>query len=158
MACALGINVNDGIDEAGGAESRSESDGAQRCLGAGEIEVRSGYAGADGIEILAAANPAGMEGIDEVVANLPIQAAGETIAPYIGGAGSGGALEEGDLAALAESIGRQVAVVHIAAEEFDLLGEVVVETEIHEIVFQGLRDVGSEPSVLKPSPTLGSFG
>ena len=35
-------------------------------------------------------------------------------------------------------------MVHIAAEEFHFFGEIVVETEIHKVILQGLCNAGTE--------------
>ena len=101
MARALRINVHDGIDQTCGSETRSEGDVAKCRLCAGQIQICSGDTRTNDVKILAAANLAHMEAVNEIIADLPIQSARETIAPDVGSAGSDGtASEEADLSSI----------------------------------------------------------
>src|SRR5271168_2606545 len=145
MARALGVHVHHSVDQASGPEPRRERNVAQRRLRPGKIQFRCGDARTNDVEVLAAANPADMDAINEVVPDLPVEPCGKAIAANVRGADRGGVPpDEANLAGLTGGIGCEVAATDVAAEEFNFVRKVMVQAEVHEVVFKRLRDAGTE--------------
>ena len=145
MSRTLRVHINDCVDQAGSPEARSERDVSQGCLRPGKIQICRGDARTNHVEVLPAANPAHVDAVNEVVPDLPVESSGKTIAANVRGADRGGtSADEANLTRLAGSIGCEVPVIKVAAEEFDFVREVMVQAEVHEVVFKRLGNAGTE--------------
>src|SRR5439155_23580479 len=97
-------------------------------------------------EILTAAYPTDAKIVSEVTVRSVGEAGDESISTDIGSArGERSSAAKVHLSReLAAGVGREIAMVEIAAKEFHLLVEIVIEPEAHGVVAQRFSDAGTK--------------